>query len=120
MNSVQYAINEGFKMSWKGALLGGTAGAYMGHAVTNEITKNDKSMGIMWLITFPLFTAMGVASGTLGGFVCGTVKGGLSWAIKGPYEPHAPDDVSVNLGIMMTCGAVSTCFKCLSNHHSEN
>lgn len=118
MDSLNYAVNEGFKLSWKGALVGGTIGSAIGYNTAQEMVKKDPSNGLVAAIIFPLFPFLGVAGGTLGGFVCGAVKGGVSWAINGPFEPHSPDDTSVRLGVNVTCGVALLIFKCM--HRNED
>jgi len=111
MQPLNYAINEGFKLSWKGAIVGGTIGAFIGHSAAQDMAKKDPSSGILAAVTLVAFPFFGFVSGSVGGFVCGTVKGCADWTINGPFEPHATDDVSVRMGIDLMYGVAQLAFK---------
>jgi len=98
MQQLNYAINEGFKLSWKGALLGGAIGSAIGYNAVKDMVKKDPSSGLVAIVVFVIFPALGVTGGTLGGFACGALKGGIDWAINGPFDPHSLNDASILIG----------------------
>lgn len=107
MDPVRYAFNEGFKGSWKGALVGVTVGTAIAYNASQQLIQQDRSAGIVAFVTFPVFPILGVIGGTIAGFVDGTIKGGVEWAVKGPFEPHDPNNFSVNLGKHLVLGLIS-------------
>jgi hypothetical protein len=108
--SLNYAINEGFKSSWKGALIGGAAGSVFGSVIAEEELKQNPKADLMVNIIFIVLPLLGVVSGTAGGFIVGAAKGGLTWAIYGPLEPHSADDKSILLGASLTNHVVQWMF----------
>jgi prolipoprotein diacylglyceryltransferase len=110
MQPLNYAINEGFKLSWKGALIGGAIGSAIGYTTAQNMVAKDNSSGLVASFVFVAVPFIGLTLGTLGGFVGGAVKGSVDWAINGPFEPHSPDDESIRLGINLTTAVAKFVF----------
>lgn len=101
-NILTYSLNEGFKGSWKGALLGGSVGLASGYYIANEAVKKDPSSGLIAGITLVAFPMGGLFAGTFAGFVAGSTIGLGNWLINGPFEYNPADELSINVGIGLT------------------